>query len=90
HIFVCAVYLGFGLGLVQVHVWLLCGFFGCACAARPMCTHALYLNTAAGHRGPALVGHGALKANGGECTQRAWTKEWEVTNGWKGASLVRL
>ncbi|KAI4820074.1 hypothetical protein KUCAC02_028066, partial [Chaenocephalus aceratus] len=24
------------------------------------------INTAAGHRGPALVGHGALKANGGQ------------------------
>lgn len=26
----------------------------------------LTVNTAAGHRGPALVGHGVLKANGGD------------------------
>lgn len=26
----------------------------------------LTVNTAAGHRGPALVGHGVLKASGGE------------------------
>lgn len=28
------------------------------------------VNTAAGHRGPALVGHGVLKANGGERGER--------------------
>ncbi|CAB1454965.1 unnamed protein product [Pleuronectes platessa] len=45
--------------------------------------HHNYVNTAAGHRGPAQVGHGALKANGGKSIQGAGTQEWEAAARWK-------
>lgn len=45
----------------------------------------LTVNTAAGHRGPALVGHGVLKANGGEGREREQEgRKWKVKLEGKG------
>lgn len=53
----------------------------------------LTVNTAAGHRGPVLVGHGVVKANAEEGMvhrQRARRPEMEGLKGGKGCPLVRM
>lgn len=52
----------------------------------------LTVNTAAGHRGPALVGHGVLKASGGERGegQEQGGRKWKVELEERGSFLFQI